>query len=193
MLKCLGKNNSIITEHEEITCISDLMSELNYNTHDGERKRVDFKHKLDTIINNKPVYNEKDMLNIHEVVTQECKDIFCKLGENDLRKKLKVWCDEKIIYKRKCMTMCLSNLKTVCKLKGMCTADLNRNGKDDLIKLIINELKRDNAGDQKEQSCTEVFQLKMLHVTMTASYSKPISNQRSEGEHTKLGHINEKN
>ena len=76
------------------------------------------------------------------------------------------------------MLMSLSNLKTVCKLKGICTADLNRKGKDDLIKLIVNELKRNNAGDQKEQSCTEMFQLKTLHDIMMSSYLKPTSNRR---------------
>ena len=83
--KYLGKNNIIINEYEEITCISDLISELNCNTPDGERNRVNFKQKLDTIINNKPLYNKNDLLNMYEVITQECSYVFGKLSNNNLR------------------------------------------------------------------------------------------------------------
>ena len=90
------------------------------------------------------------------------------------------------------MLVPLSNLKIICKLKGACARDLNKKGKDDLVKLIADELNQASAGDQKEQSCAEMFEMKILHNMIILSYLKPSSNQCSESECTKLGHINEK-
>ena len=69
--KYLGKHFTIVTEYDEIICISDSMSELNCDADDSERKRIDFKQKLDTAINSKPLHRKDDILNLHEVATQE--------------------------------------------------------------------------------------------------------------------------
>ena len=87
--------------------------------------------------------------------------------------------------------MTLNNLKVICKLNGLNVREMNKKGKDDLIKVIVEKFIVENGLDQTNESCIEMFQLKMLYDVIMPLYLKPMPNQESESKCTKLGYVNE--
>ena len=181
---------SFFDEHADLTSLANFVSDSNCNTVKGKASRNNFRHKLTAMNDGKCVHSKVDLLKCYEEMTREASDVFIKNAEVCLRNNFIKWCDEDCYITPKHMIMSISNLKCVCKLKGI--SDCSKKGKDDLIKTLVHHDKTSNISGDKNLRCVEMLESKMLHDIFMSSYLKPISNERAESKHTKLGHTNEK-